>query len=1146
MKRFFAIVLAAMMLMSMLPAVSYAAQYATVVGGWLRLRADDNFNAETITSYYTGTQVEILSKSGGWYHVRTPDGRVGYMYGQYLQVGTTITPTGSENAWVTSHNGYGVRLRKGPGTGYRVIRTYDVGTPVTVLQRGNYWCKLNVGGTVGYMMTQFLNFGGSSAPVPGDGSVICYATIWSRNGYGVRLRTGPDKSYSKIGVYSVGTTVAVLEKGAVWDRIRVGSRVGWMMNEFLSYQNSNEVTSVSLNTYNPAVGTVLSVQAITPSNATVGYSWYVGDDVKGNASTYTVTSADVGKAIQLRVKGTGSYTGTVYSPKTSAVLSDTQISGLKLSTTAPVVGNVLKATITPAEAKVIYAWKVGGYQVSNAESYTVTANDVGKQIELIVTGTGVFHGTLSATTAAVAASGVVADVSVVNETTAGAAAPTVGDKLAASLSPAQATVTYQWNRDGAPIQGATGSAYVLTAADEGKQLSVSVKGTGAYAGEKTSAATAKVLPKPTVPVIDVIGLPEGTVGTAYSTRLNAQGGGTIAWKLVDGSSLPAGLTLNQDGSITGTPTAAGSVTFFVLATNAAGTSAAQSFTLKVNSNIAPAPVILTGSVPDGKVGEAYTSTTLQANNGQGVLTWSVSGGYLPANLTLSTSGTLSGTPAVNGEYQFTVTVTDEADQSASITYSIQIDPADAGSTPPVTVVPPQIMTDSLADGKVGKSYSQTLEYLGTGAMSWTLSGGSLPQGLQLSSGGVISGEPQQVGDYQFTVLLTATEQTVNNTSAKTLWMTIYPADTTPSVPDPSDPGVETAPVITTGSLANGKVGEAYSGSVAADGSGALSWSVTGGNLPSGLTLSSNGAISGTPAAVGSFQFTLTVTATEQATNKTAVKSFTITIAEADPEDTYTPPVDIPPQISSGSVPDGMIGATYSAQLNATATNAVSWEATGGELPSGVTLSSNGTISGTPAAGSEGDYAFTVTVTDTVNHLTDAQTFRMKVKPAPVSKHTVSVSGGTGAGEYEVGAWVSVTAENRDDYDFIGWDASGISVSNEKTVGFNMPDNDVSLTAKYQAKPKELSKPTGLTWTTSESGVTASWNPVDGAQGYMFYCHKQAEGNTPEKPVNCTSYTFTGALSDGDRFYIAAIGDGTTTLTSGYSESPAYEAPITNP
>lgn len=587
MKRMIAILLVAVMLACMLPAASLAAtKYATVVGGWLRLRAAASFNADTVTSYYTGTRVEVLSKSGGWCHVRTPDGRTGYMYSQYLSMESGFEPTGSENAWVTSHNGYGVRLRKGPGPGYRVIRTYDVGTPVTVLQRGSYWCKINVGGTVGYMMTQFLNFGGYT-PDDGSDSVICYATIWSRNGYGVRLRTGPGTNYGKIGVYSVGTTVAVLQKGTTWDRIRVGSRVGWMMNEFLSYQSNNEVTSVSLNTLTPAVGTVMSVQAVTPSRATVSYNWLVDGVVKGTASTYTVTAADVGKTIQLRVQGTGSYTGTALSAQTNKVLSDTQLSGLKLSTTAPVVGNVLTATITPAEAKVVYAWKVGGYQVSNAESYTVTANDVGKKIELIVTGTGVFHGTLSASTAEVAASANVADVSIINETAPTASAPTVGDKLAASLSPTQATVNYQWNRDGAPIAGATGSAYILTDADAGRQMSVSVKGYGAYAGEKTSAATAKVNPKPTAPVIDEIGLPEGLVGQTYATRLSAQGGGNITWKLVDGSSLPAGLTLGSDGAITGTPTREGDVTFFVLASNAAGTSAPKQFTISIRTPATP-------------------------------------------------------------------------------------------------------------------------------------------------------------------------------------------------------------------------------------------------------------------------------------------------------------------------------------------------------------------------------------------------------------------------------------------------------------------------------------------------------------------------------------------------------------------------------
>ncbi len=322
MKRFFAVLLTVIMLMSMMPAASLAApQYAAVVGGWLRLRADVSFESDTITSYYTGTVVEIMGRYGDWYYVKTPDGRIGYMYGDFLKMnvdGSTGT-NGTENAFVTSHNGYGVRLRKGPGTGYRVITTCDVGTPVTVLEQGTYWCRISVNGTVGYMMSQFLNFG-SADQGNGNNTVLCYATIWSANGYGVRLRSGPSTTYGKIGVYSVGTTVAVLEKGTTWDRIRVGSRTGWMMNDFLIYQNANEVTSVSLNNHYPVVGDVMRVKAMSPSHATVRYEWYAGSNLRSTDSAYTVSSADIGKAIQLRITGTGAYSGSAWSAQTAAVI----------------------------------------------------------------------------------------------------------------------------------------------------------------------------------------------------------------------------------------------------------------------------------------------------------------------------------------------------------------------------------------------------------------------------------------------------------------------------------------------------------------------------------------------------------------------------------------------------------------------------------------------------------------------------------------------------------------------------------------------------------------------------------------------------------------------------------------------------------
>lgn len=119
MKRFFSTLLVAVMLLGLVPAASTAAtQYASVTGGWLRLRSAPNYNASTITSYYTGTQVEVLGTSGKWYHVQTPDGRTGYMHGDYLVLGgvaPSLKPDGS-TAYVTSRNGYGVRLRRGPST----------------------------------------------------------------------------------------------------------------------------------------------------------------------------------------------------------------------------------------------------------------------------------------------------------------------------------------------------------------------------------------------------------------------------------------------------------------------------------------------------------------------------------------------------------------------------------------------------------------------------------------------------------------------------------------------------------------------------------------------------------------------------------------------------------------------------------------------------------------------------------------------------------------------------------------------------------------------------------------------------------------------------------------------------------------------
>ena len=122
MKRIALLGLVLLMLVTLLPLpMAAAATYGTVTGGWLRLRTAPSYDATILKSYNTGTVVEILGTSGDWYNVKAPDNQAGYMLKAYVTLGGGGTGT---TAYVTSSNGYGVRLRSGPSTSYRVLAVY--------------------------------------------------------------------------------------------------------------------------------------------------------------------------------------------------------------------------------------------------------------------------------------------------------------------------------------------------------------------------------------------------------------------------------------------------------------------------------------------------------------------------------------------------------------------------------------------------------------------------------------------------------------------------------------------------------------------------------------------------------------------------------------------------------------------------------------------------------------------------------------------------------------------------------------------------------------------------------------------------------------------------------------------------------------
>ncbi len=157
-------------------------------------------------------------------------------------------------------------------------------------------------------------------------------------------------------------------------------------------------------------------------------------------------------------------------------------------------------------------------------------------------------------------------------------------------------------------------------------------------------------------------LPVATVKTAYSVTLTATGGtAPYAWKLASGT-LAAGLALSgTKGTISGTPTKAGTFTFTVEVTDAAHLTATMTYSLVVKIAITPT------SLPAGTVRVAY-SVTLTATGGTSPYAWKLAAGTLPAGLAMSgTKGTISGTPTKAGTFTFTVEVTDAAHPALTAT-----------------------------------------------------------------------------------------------------------------------------------------------------------------------------------------------------------------------------------------------------------------------------------------------------------------------------------------------------------------------------------------------------------------------------------------------------------------------------------------------
>jgi hypothetical protein len=234
-------------------------------------------------------------------------------------------------------------------------------------------------------------------------------------------------------------------------------------------------------------------------------------------------------------------------------------------------------------------------------------------------------------------------------------------------------------------------------------------------------------------------LPAASAAVAYSQSLGSSGAtGAVSYTITAGS-LPTGLTLASDGTLSGTPSVGGTFPFTVKATDANGCTSSKNYSFTVNC---PAISLSPTTLPFGSGGTFYDQT-ISSSGGIGAVTYAVTSGALPAGVTLASDGTLSGTPSVVGNFPFTVTATDTATCKGSQSYSLFL------GCPSFTFSP-----SSLDNGTEGTPYTVVISVSGgLGTVKYTVGSGAgtPPPGMTLASDGTLSGTPTQSGRYIFIV-----------------------------------------------------------------------------------------------------------------------------------------------------------------------------------------------------------------------------------------------------------------------------------------------------------------------------------------------------------------------------------------------------------
>ncbi|EGD09904.1 putative Ig domain-containing protein,Calx-beta domain-containing protein [Xanthomonas vesicatoria ATCC 35937] len=515
-------------------------------------------------------------------------------------------------------------------------------------------------------------------------------------------------------------------------------------------------------TFSVANGTGYSPGSPASATATI-----VNDDV-------TTASIAVSPASVAEDGGTNlTYTVTLTNPSSTAVSIGFSIGGTATSGTdfaavnSPLVipagqtsGSIVidptaDATSEPDETVVITLSAGSGYVVGspNSATGTIVNDDVPS---LSINDVSVNEGNAGTTTATftvslsqpAGAGGVSFDIGTADGT-ANAGSDYVASSLSGRTIPAgSSSATFSVLVNGDTLNEPDETYFVNVSNVTGANVA-DAQGLGTIVNDDTAPALS----------IDDVSVIEGNSGTTTATftvSLSTASGQTVTvnYATADGTATAGSDYAARSGTLsfapgTTTQTVAISVngdlsvepneTYRVVLSSATNATIARATGTGTINNDDAVVIIAPASLPAATAGTAYTQN-LSASGGTAPYTFALSAGALPAGVTLSASGVLTGTPTASGSFNFTVSATDSgAPTTGSRAYTLVV--AGAAVNLPAT---------TLAPGTAGQAYSAAITPASGGIAPYTyaLAAGVLPAGITVNSAtGALSGTPTAPGTY---------------------------------------------------------------------------------------------------------------------------------------------------------------------------------------------------------------------------------------------------------------------------------------------------------------------------------------------------------------------------------------------------------------